>query len=99
MARTKISKLLIAALLLGAGAAHAAGPASVSEAPGAWYADRIVTPASAPGAMAPIFPSAAYEHGPYGDHYAYPERALTRPTIARSTQPFPASPNESGATL
>ena len=62
MTKASVSKLIAAALLLAAGAAQAT-PTSVSEAPGAWYADRIVTPADAQGARTQTFPTAAYEHG------------------------------------
>ncbi|HEX2825093.1 MAG TPA: hypothetical protein VHP37_01990 [Burkholderiales bacterium] len=62
MTKASVSKLLIGTLLLAAGAAQAT-PTSVSEAPGAWYAERIVVPADAQGARTPTFPTAAYEHG------------------------------------
>jgi hypothetical protein len=97
VAITTLSKLVIAGLLLGAGAAQAAQPTSVSEVPASWYANRIQTPASAQGAVEPVFPTAAYEHGPNGLQYA--ERVRTRPSVAGSTLPFPASPNETGRVL
>ena len=54
MANTTLSKLLFAGLLVGAGAAQAAGPVSVSEVPGAWYADRIQATTPATGAEHPV---------------------------------------------
>ena len=96
MTHATLSKLLIAALLLGAGAAQAASPTSVSEAPAAWYADRIVTSDTARGAAAPTFPAAAYEHGTTVHRHADVPRI--RPEIA-TTLPFPSSPNETGRVL
>ena len=94
MSNSKVSKLLLAALLLGAGAAQAA-PSSAIEVPGAWYADQIV-PRDARGATQP-FPTAAYEHGPTVPEYA--DTTRTRPSFAGNTPPFPSSPNESGSVL
>jgi hypothetical protein len=91
------SKLVFAGLLLGADAVQAAGPTSVSEAPAAWYADRIVTSDTARGAAAPVIPAAAYEHGTTVNSQVDAPR--TRPGIAGMTLPFPSSPNESGAVL
>jgi hypothetical protein len=97
MSNRKLSKLLLAGLLLGAGAAQAAGPTSVSEVPGAWYADRIVTSDTARGAAQPVFPISVSEYGPIGHDYVEPSRP--RPSMAGRTLPFPASPNESGSHL
>jgi hypothetical protein len=97
MTTTHLSKVLVAGLLFAAGGVHAAGPASVSEAPAAWYADQIATATNARGAADPVFPTAAYEHGPKGQVYA--ESARTRPSVAGTTVPFPASPNESGVVI
>lgn len=97
MTNAKVSKLSLAVLLLGAGAAQAAAPMSVSEVPGAWYADRIAVSADARGATNPVFPAAAYEHG-----FTVPlrtEHTRARPSVAGSATPFPASPNESGSVL
>lgn len=99
MANTTLTKLVFAGLLLGVGAAQAAGPVSVSEVPGAWYADRIQTVTPVTGAQEPIFPSAAYEHGTTAPTYARERPARTRPSVAGSTTPFPSSPNESGSVL
>jgi hypothetical protein len=96
MSHLKFSKLLVAGLLLGASATQAAAPTSDSEVPAAWYASQIVTPQAARGAAQPVFPTASYEHGPAGDHYVDMQPSRTRPSIAGSTAPFPASPNESG---
>ena len=95
MSNAKLSGLFLAVSLLGAAAAQAAGPTSVSEVPPAWYADRIVTIAPTSGATAETFPATAQEHGPAGRDYAQP--SLTRPSVARSTPGFPASPNETGS--
>ena len=97
MTKATLSKLFVAALLLGAGAAQAAGPASVSEAPAAWYADRVVTGASTPAASTAVFPAAAYEHGTTLSRSAAVERA--RPGIAAMTPPYPTSARENGAVL
>ena len=96
MSNAKTSKLLLTALLLTAGAAQAGGPVSVSEAPGAWYADRIVI-TDPRGAANFMFPTAAYEHGPTLAYSALPSR--TRPDVASTTPTFPASPNETGRVL
>ena len=99
MANTNLSKLLVAALLLGTGVAQAAGPVSVSEVPASWYADRITTTAPLRGATSPVYPSAAYEHGPLVQHDVDVQRPRIRPSISGSTLPFPASPNETGSVL
>jgi hypothetical protein len=99
VANTTFSKLLIGGLFLCAGVAQAAGPVSVSEVPASWYADRISITHSGSGASQPVFPSAAYEHGPLVQHDADVQRSRTRPSIAGSTVPFPASPNETGSHL
>jgi hypothetical protein len=91
------SKLFLAALLLAAGAAQAAAPSSAIEIPAAWYADQIVVADAARGATQPVFPGAAYEHGPIGVQYAEPARL--RSSIAGGTTPYPSSPNESGSVL
>ena len=99
MSNAKLSRLLIAGLLLGAGAVQAATPTSVSEVPAAWYADEIRINDAASGATAPVVPAAAYEHGPYRTHYADVQRTRTEPSVAGSTTPFPSSANETGALL
>jgi hypothetical protein len=99
VANTTLSRLLIGGLLLGAGAAQAAGPTSISEVPGSWYADRYTTTQPARGATQPIFPTAAYEHGPLVQRDVEVQRTRTRPSIASSIVPFPASPNETGPVL
>lgn len=99
MANTNLSKLLVAGLLLGAGVAQAAGPASVSEVPASWYADRITTSQSLTGAARPVYPTAAYEHGPLLYRGVEVQSPLKRPSIAGSIVPFPASPNETGPVL
>lgn len=92
MTKASVSKLLAAALLLAAGAAQAA-PTSVSEVPGAWYADRIVTPDHVESARAAPFPTSAYEHGStIGTRVEVP----LSPTHGGVAIPFPSSPNESG---
>ena len=99
MANTTLSRLLIGGLLLGAGAVQAAGPVSVSEVPGAWYADRIGTADPQRGATQPVYPSSAYEHGPLLQRDVDVQRPRIRPSISGSTLPFPASPNETGSVL
>jgi hypothetical protein len=98
MSNSNLSKVLIAGLLLGAGAVQAAVPASVSEVPGAWYADQITTAPATRGATNVTYPSAAYEHGAYGQH-AEVNATRTQPSIAGRVIPFPSSPNESGPVL
>lgn len=95
---SKISKLLLAGVLLGAGAAQAGSPSAAPEVPGAWYAERIETVPMARGAAGPVFPTAAYEHGPAG-HHPLLSPTVARPTMAGGQRPFPASPNESGSFL
>ena len=97
MKQRTLSKLVLAGLLLGAGAVQAAGPTSVSEAPAVWYAERITTADTARGAATPVFPAAAYEHGI--TIHRHVDAPRTRPGIAGMTLPFPSSPNESGAAL
>jgi hypothetical protein len=99
MSNTNLSRLLFAGLLLGAGAAQAAAPASVSEVPAAWYADQIRITETASRAVNPAFPTAAYEHGSYGHEYVETGRTRTEPSVAGRTIPFPSSPNESGVVL
>jgi hypothetical protein len=96
MSKANASKLWFIAALLTSGAAQAAAPVSVSEVPAAWYADRIVF-TDMSGAAHPVFPSAAYEHGPTVQHQALPTR--TRPSLTGMTASFPASPNETGPVL
>ena len=93
MTKASASKLLLGTLLIAAGAAQAA-PLSVSEVPGAWYADRIVTPAHTEGARVQAFPTSAYEHGS-----TIGTRIEVRPSPTRGgmTLPFPSSSNESAA--
>ena len=98
MTNTTLSKLIFAGLLLGAGAAQAGAPVSAPEVPGAWYADRIQT-ADTRGAEGPVFPTAGYEHGPIAPQYVAAPRTQTQPSVARTTSPFPSSPNESGSVL
>ena len=97
MSKATLSKLFIAALLLTAGAAQAAGPTSVSEIPAAWYADRILTNVPTAGAASNVFPSAAYEHGTTITRSAAVGRV--RPGIAGMTQAFPTSSYENGPVL
>jgi hypothetical protein len=99
MSNVNLSKLLVAGLLLGAGAAQAAVPTSVSEVPAAWYADQITTPASTRGATNVTYPTAAYEHGAYGQEHVEVNRTSTQPSVASRIIPFPSSPNESGPVL
>jgi hypothetical protein len=99
VANTTLSRLLIGGLLLGAGAAQAAGPISVSEVPASWYADRITKTAPLGGATQPVYPTAAYEHGPLPYRGVDVEVPRTRPSVAGSSVPFPASPNETGRVL
>jgi hypothetical protein len=99
VANTTLSQLIVAGLLLGAGAAQAGAPVSVSEAPAFWYANRIQTAADARGAESPVFPAAAYEHGPVGPERVAIPRTRTQPSVARSTSPFPSSPNETGSVM
>jgi hypothetical protein len=99
VAKTTLSRLLIGGRLLGAGAAQAAGPTSVSEVPASWYADRISKTEALRGATQPVFPSAAYEHGPLVERDVDVQRTRTRPSFAGVTVPFPASPNETGPVL
>ena len=97
MNQSILSKLSIAALLLAAGAAQAAGPTSVSEAPAVWYAERIATTDDLRGAAAPVFPTAAYEHGTTVSRHVDVRRI--GPGIAGMTVPFPSSVNETGRIL
>jgi hypothetical protein len=99
VANTTLSKLVFAGLLLGAGAAQAAGPVSVSEVPGSWYADRIHSTTPITGAQQPLFPSAAYEHGTIVPADVSVRSARPKPSVAGATSPFPSSPNESGSVL
>jgi hypothetical protein len=99
MLNAKLSKLLFAGLLFGAGAVQAAAPSSVSEVPAAWYADEIRILEGARGAAHPVYPAAAYEHGSYGDQYVDTGRPRIEPSVAGRTIPFPSSPNESGSVL
>src|SRR5690242_13799390 len=99
MAHSTISKLIFAGLLLGAGAAQAAGPASVSEVPGSWYADRIQAANPLTGAQQPVVPAAAYEHGTTAPAYAGARSAGTGRSVAGAGSTFPSSPNETGRVL
>jgi hypothetical protein len=99
MSNANLSRFLVAGLFLGAGAVQAAVPASVSEAPGAWYADQITTSQSTRGATTLAYPTAAYEHGAYGQQEVEVTQTLTRPSIAGPSIPFPSSVNETGSVL
>ena len=99
MSNANLSRLLVAGLLLGAGAVQAAAPTSVSEVPGAWYADQITTPPSTRSATNVTYPTAAYEHGAYGQQHIEVNVTRTQPSIAGRVIPFPSSPNESGPVL
>ena len=96
MTQAFVSKLFIGSLLIAAGAAQAASPTSVSEAPAAWYADRIMTSADTRGAMTPVFPAASYEHG-----ITVQRQIEVRPTPshAGASLPFPSSAYEHGSVL
>jgi hypothetical protein len=99
MSNASLSRLMLAGLLLGAGAAQAAVPASVTEVPAAWYADQIRTSDHVDGAANVAYPTAAYEHGSYGDGFVTARTTRTQPSLAGRTIPFPSSPNESGPAL
>ena len=99
MSNANLSRLMLAGLLLGAGAAQAAFPASVTEVPAAWYADQIQTPEHVGSAANVGYPAAAYEHGSYGDGFVTARTTRTQPSLAGRTIPFPSSPNESGPVL
>ena len=47
----------------------------------------------------PVYPTAAYEHGPLPYRGVEMRSPLKRPSIAGSIVPFPASPNETGPLL
>jgi hypothetical protein len=99
VANTTLSKLIFAGLLVAAGAAQAGAPVSVPDVPASWYADRIPTATDARGAEGPVFPTASYEHGPIAPERVVVPTAKPQPSVARSTSPFPSSPNETGSVL
>jgi hypothetical protein len=95
MSNLQIAKTLVAGLLLSAGAAQAAAPASVTEVPDAWYADQIVVRAHTPTPNV-SFPAAAYEHGLTIPYAGVPG---TRPTVAGGRVTPPTSAQEHGPKL
>jgi hypothetical protein len=101
MFNVRPSTIVIAAILLAAGAAQAAGtfPVSVPDVPAAWYADRIERGDASPTlATQSPFPSAAREHGTA--HDTAQTSSAVAPSIARGVTPgFPTSINETGSVL
>ena len=97
MLNPKLVSIVIAALLVGAGAARAGGittPSSVSEVPPSLYADTLphATSRNVTGAAHPIFPTAAFEHGPAYDSNVQVRRVGPSPSAAGSSTPvFPGS--------
>ncbi len=105
MLNRRIAGVVVAGLLLGAGAVNAAGsafPSAANEFPLSLYTEmgRNATGPSKSGATGPVFPSAAIEHGPGNSAYE-PARVRSAWSIAPSiagnqSSPFPYSVNETG---
>ena len=101
MSKSKLAGIVVAGVLMGAGIANADSvfPSSANEVSpiglvqqndGAGYART--------GAMEPIFPTAAFEHGPARES-ANARPAGTRPTMATGSSVFPNSAHENGPSL
>jgi hypothetical protein len=99
MLKVKLVSVVITGLCLTAGAVQAASvfPSSANEVSPTGYAVSIEPPAhQGTGAMQPIFPSAAIEHGAVRDSYVDARRVRTSPSIAGASSSFPTSVNETG---
>jgi hypothetical protein len=106
MLKRKLAGVIVAGLLLGAGAAQAGEspfPYSVQEVPAAWYADRIPDRViqSASGPSSSTFPSSVADAGP--NYVVRPEatRAVSHAAVSNiqarvTVSPFPSSVSETG---
>ncbi|MDB5925256.1 MAG: hypothetical protein JWN13_4192 [Betaproteobacteria bacterium] len=99
MLKIKLASVVITGLCLSAGAVQAASvfPSSTNEVSPSGYAMSIEGPTEARmGAMQPIFPSAAIEHGMLRESYADARRVRPSPSIAGARSIFPISVSETG---
>jgi hypothetical protein len=101
MLKRKLATMIATGVLFTAGAVHASVfPSSANEIPASLYADSIqrVTIQAKTGAMQPVFPSGALEHGGARDARADVQSTRTIPSLAGSTsKAYPSSVNETGA--
>ena len=98
MLKRKVANVVIAGLLLSAGAANAASvfPSSTNEVSPTGYALGIEgTMQASTGATHPVFPSAAIEQSGVRESYVGAIRGV-RPSVAGTASVFPISVNETG---
>ena len=99
MLKITLASVVITGLCLSAGAVQAASvfPSSTNEVSPTGYAVGIEGATEArTGAMHPIFPSAAIEHGALRESYADVRRVRPSPSIAGASSIFPTSVSETG---
>ncbi len=99
MLKIKLANVIITGLCLSAGAVQAASvfPSSTNEVSPSGYAIGIEGSTEARmGAMQPVFPSAAIEHGTFRESYADDRRVRPSPSIAGASSIFPTSVSETG---
>ena len=99
MSKRNFANVIIAGLFVSAGAAHAASvfPTSTNEVSPTSYALSIESTREATmGAMQPVFPTAAIEHGALRDSYVATTEGRVNRSIVDSSSVFPTSVNETG---
>jgi hypothetical protein len=98
MSKRKLATAVFTGLFLSAGAAHATSvfPSSTNEVSATGYAISMDGARDVRiGAMQPIFPSAAIEHGSVRESYVNAPAGLSR-SFAEAASAFPSSSNETG---
>jgi hypothetical protein len=99
MSKRNVVNVIIAGLFVSAGAAHAANvfPTSTNEVSPTGYALSIEsTREGTTGAMQPVFPAAAIEHGALRDSSYVATGSRVNRSIVDSSSVFPTSVNETG---
>jgi hypothetical protein len=102
MSKSKLAGIVVAGVLMGAGIANAESvfPSSANEVSPTGLVQHLDgTGSAASGAMEPIFPTAAIEHGPAREVSVHARSAGTRPTMATGRSSFPSSAHENGPSL
>jgi hypothetical protein len=102
MSKSKFAGVVFAGFMLSAGVVNAQSvfPSSSNEAsPTGLTQHAEGSGAYVIGAMQPVFPSAAIEHGPAREVTVTVRSAGERPTMATSRSAFPTSAREHGPSL
>ena len=99
MSKSKLAGVVVAGLLLSAGAVNAASvfPSSANEVSPTGLTQNIEGLATS--ATLPMVPSAAYEHGPLRDVQVTARSTGARPSIAGMISPYPSAARETGSSL